>query len=379
MKNVLNLRFTVLMILLSIISLNTATSQSTTSHYNEALGILHIDTRTLGEDPIQVGNLVRAEIEKLDKYELIDKYDIEDVITQNNFDYEECFGARCVRELGKLLDADKMVTGSAELIENKIIYTLKLHDVISGKMIRSETMEFLNIKHQVRVMTHVMVKELYDQPQDKAILDQLTIQDEFETSLNVPEQDVLALNGPRVGVSYLLGESGKVFGSPLNEGGYDAIPLFTTIGYQFEWKYLNTGNMQALVEFLPTLTGVDKGLFIPSLTILNGLRSNVTGLEIAIGPNFTYSKTAKGYYKDDTILDQEVWVSEYDAEYDPTDQSEVSRLDSRGNTRLKGGLLIGIGKTFRSGKLNIPLNIYIIPGRNNSHRVGFSAGFNIAR
>jgi hypothetical protein len=64
--------------------------------------------------------------------------------------------------------------------------------------------------------------------------------------------------------------------------------------------------------------------------------------------------------------------------YDPTDQTLIERIDSRGDFKLSSGLMIAIGKTFKSGKMNFPLNFFAIPpARGNSWRVGISTGFNI--
>jgi hypothetical protein len=44
------------------------------------------------------------------------------------------------------------------------------------------------------------------------------------------------------------------------------------------------------------------------------------------------------------------------------------------------GLIIGGGKTFKSGRMNFPLNFFVVtPGRGDSWRVGTSVGFNIVR
>jgi hypothetical protein len=48
-------------------------------------------------------------------------------------------------------------------------------------------------------------------------------------------------------------------------------------GYQFEKQYLNEGNLQALFEFIPSVTGVDQGLFLPNILFLHGLRHNRSG------------------------------------------------------------------------------------------------------
>jgi len=42
--------------------------------------------------------------------------------------------------------------------------------------------------------------------------------------------------------------------------------------------------------------------------------------------------------------------------------------------------VLGFGKTFKSGKMNFPVNLFVVtPGRGDSWRVGTSVGFNIVR
>jgi len=53
-------------------------------------------------------------------------------------------------------------------------------------------------------------------------------------------------------------------------------------------------------------------------------------------------------------------------------------IDSRGTAKLSTSLIIGFGKTFRSGYLNIPINIYYIPKKEGG-TVGLNFGFNIAK
>lgn len=51
------------------------------------------------------------------------------------------------------------------------------------------------------------------------------------------------------------------------------------------------------------------------------------------------------------------------------------RLDSRGDYALQTGFVIAFCRTFKSGKLNLPLNTYIIPHKEG-FRIGLSLGFN---
>ena len=52
-----------------------------------------------------------------------------------------------------------------------------------------------------------------------------------------------------------------------------------------------------------------------------------------------------------------------------------SRFDSRGERQFDTGFVFAVGKSFKSGKLNIPVNAFFIP-RRDGNRIGISVGFN---
>ena len=107
-------------------------------------------------------------------------------------------------------------------------------------------------------------------------------------------------------MSFVGGDMGQVLQNPASKGGFDATPIMTQIGYQFEGSYLSAGNFQALIEGLVFLTGVEQNMFNPSLAILNGFRSSKNGWEIGFGPTFRLSRIAEGYYVDD-VKENDNW------------------------------------------------------------------------
>ena len=157
-------------------------------------------------------------------------------------------------------------------------------------------------------------------------------------------------------------------------------------GYQFEKQYLNEGNFQALFEFVPMITGLDQGKFIPSINFLNGIRNNTTGWEFAFGPNFSFGSYAKGYWSNpgnpsnttdysagSFLIEGSPEAGDYKSK-NPNAQLE-ERPDSRGTTTITTGFLFAAGKTFRSGKLNLPINIFCMPSTHGL-RWGISVGWN---
>jgi hypothetical protein len=115
-------------------------------------------------------------------------------------------------------------------------------------------------------------------------------------------------------------------------------------------------------------------MFIPSLTFLNGFRNNNSGWEIAIGPSISTTTKLKGADYNGKFY------SESDLNALGIKNLEIkNRLDSRGNFALTSALVIAVGKTIKSGKMNIPLNFYATIPTKDGFRIGLSVGYNSKR
>jgi hypothetical protein len=158
--------------------------------------------------------------------------------------------------------------------------------------------------------------------------------------------------------------------APKNEGGFDMYPVSSMIGYQFEKQYLSSGDFQALFELIPGINSLESGLIVPTITGLLGFRFNKSGLEFGIGPNIRFIQMAEGYYDSD---------NKWNLGEPPTeDYVLVRELDSRGEIMASAGMIFALGKTFRSGYLNLPVNLYISPRKTGSI-AGITVGFNVAK
>ncbi|MBR9919518.1 MAG: hypothetical protein GYB31_01685 [Bacteroidetes bacterium] len=364
--------------MLAMIGLFTGLSQETQALANNerpTVAVLNIDTRGLNMDPVQMGNLVRLELNKLGLFDVMDKYDAAYLIDKLELEIENCYGKICMVEVGKQLGMDKMLTGNVELLGDVILVDLRLVDVATGSVESSQVLEFLELNQQVQMMISLTLHKLFGLEVDEDVLNKLTQKFDFENTLNFPETDRLKLDGPRSGLTFYSGETAKIYRQSKEEGGFDGPPVLFQFGYQFEIKYLNEGRFQALFEFLPIITGLDQGRFIPSISLLNGLRDNKGGWEFAFGPIFYMTREARGYYDAENVwhLEYEWWEAFPDGE--PNPYTIESRLDSRGDAAFGTGFVIGVGKTFKSGRLNIPVNAFFIPD-NEGHRFGISVGFN---
>ncbi len=333
--------------------------------------VLNIDTKGLGVDPTQLGNMVRIELEKLDTFQVMDRYDVSYVIEKNKLNIANCYGKICLVEVGSLIKSDKMLTGSIELIGETVISTFRLIDVRSASIEKTQVNEFLNLPKELQTMVRISINQMFGKRLEEPILTNVTKRNNFESSTSNPYRTCVNLSGPRSGFTYVMGEAGARLQANRDVGGYNSSPVLFQFGYQFEVQYLNEGNYQALFEFLPTVSGFNQNVFIPSITIMNGFRNNKNGWEIAFGPTFGLINKASGYFdgNNDWHLESD-WKGQMNSK-----PNMVTRIDSRGGYELQAGFIIAAGKTIKSGKLNIPLNVYVVPNKEG-FRIGVSVGFN---
>jgi hypothetical protein len=350
-------------------------AQTATPSLKQKVVVLNIDAKGIATEPAQMGNLVRIELEKLDSFDVMDKYDVSYLIEKNNLNVNNCYGKICLVEVGRSVGAEKMLTGSVEAIGDVVIYTLRFIDVKTESIERTQVTEFLNDQNELQTMTSVMIKQLFDRAVEPTVVSQLIKPDGYSARARVPATERLRLDGPRMGGTVFTGNTAAILQSSRAQGGYNAFPVMFQFGYQFEKQYLAAGSFQALFEFIPMITGLDQGLAIPSFTIMNGLRENRHGWEIGFGPSLTLVSKTEGFYDADRN-----WIRKKDWLADPSNQSLsspafISRLDSRGDLMISSSFVFAVGKTFRSGNMNIPMNAYAVPGRDG-WRFGLSFGYN---
>ena len=127
------------------------TTAQTPATLRDKVGVLYIDTKGFTLDAVQMGQLTRVELDKLGIYEVLDKYDVEYVAEKEQLKLDNCYGKICLVEVGRKLGADKMLTGSVELISEKIIVSMRLIDVGTQSVEKSQVMEFLNLRPQIQL------------------------------------------------------------------------------------------------------------------------------------------------------------------------------------------------------------------------------------
>ena len=340
--------------------------------------VLGIDSKGVIQDGESISYMVRLELEKINTYTIMDKYDAAEGIKKNNIDIKSCFGKSCVVNAGKLLGVNKIITGSVERFGEKIVITLKVIDVKTETVEMQDATEYLNLQPELQKMIMISVQKLLNVTSDQNLVNLLI---NYDAPITSPKTQI-NLNGPRMGASMVFGDLSKVLTDPESKGGYNMFPVTFEFGWQKEWQYLSSGNFQALVEFIPLITGMESGKFVPSATIINGFRMGKAGWEFGFGPSFRVVKVAQGFYDTDNVLDggANQWhlSKDWNTNLGPNPYTITKRLDSRGSAVLSTSLVFCIGRTFKSGYLNIPVNLYVSPAKGGT-TVGFSFGFNIQK
>ncbi len=361
---------TVMMIGLSIYNLSAQTTSKS------KLALVEIDTRGLNDDAhfnahdMPVTAITRLELEKIGIYSMIDNYDLEYLAKRDSIKLDKCFSTYCISEIANKLKCDKMFTGSISKVADRIVISFKIYDTQKQDFEKVLVKEFLDLPQSIPSMIRITLNEMFALPNNQDEVNTLTRNFIFDEARNNPFTNRLRADGPRMGLTYFTGTAAELLSKPRKDGGFNAQPLMFQFGYQFEKQYLNQGNFQALFEVVPMLTGLDQGLFIPSLTLMNGMRNNQNGWEFAFGPSISLTQKSKGFYDD---FNQ--WRLASDTAGLTNKPFMEYRIDSRGEWALHPSFIFVVGKTFKSGKLNIPVNAYFVPS-SEGYRFGVSFGFN---
>ena len=144
------------------------------------------------------------------------------------------------------------------------------------------------------------------------------------------------LAGPRIGLTAvepgllanILRKDVKFFSDENTEswdgtslGQYGA--LMSQYGWQWESRFADGGDVVGLVEWIALVGGMEKGLFLPSVSSMVGIRTS-SGIEFAAGPNLSLGGIA---------------------------------------------MVIGAGYNFRFGNLNLPVNIAYVPSMDKTYDI----------
>lgn len=162
-----------------------------------------------------------------------------------------------------------------------------------------------------------------------ALVAPMTAQARTETSAT-KRMVVEKYSGPRFGVSVLAGDP---YQKALDKG---LVPVFSQFGWQFETRFASSDRMAGLIEWVPLIGGLDQNVFIPSFSMLVGLRIK-EGFEFGIGPNISITQ----------VEDPSKWFN----------------------------LVIAIGQTIDAGDFAFPIHLAVVPQKGGARTTllfGFS-------
>lgn len=354
--------------------------------FSATIGVGPIKTFGLFADSKIASTITQLELDKINKYQVLDRFDMQEVSDIEAF--EICFGKSCLIEFGQELGVDYILSGNIDELGNKIVVTLKLIDVKKGDIIKTQTAEFDNQEAELQRMIGIVLKEMHDMPVDPLLRKQLEFRNEMIVSNNSTRVNN---SGPRIGFAYTVGSINEFFSRDIKYGGLEISPFVSNIGWQFEGQYVGTENFSALFECLINFTALEQTKFLPSVSLLNGFRFGRKGWEFAFGPSFGLSKSSVGFFsdKDKNLFGEDTERYWTENEFNKTTFAaenplytygyELNRnLDSRGRLDISTRWIVALGRTFQSGALNIPVNLYY-SSQKGGGMAGISVGFNVAR
>lgn len=359
---------------------------------NSSVAVANPNVEGLYATPEMCAKMIRLELSKLNKYSVYDKFDMQDVYDSNE-SYKTCLSKSCLVEFGQKLGANYMITGSFDLLGNKIVITLKMIDVANNSVYKSGLKEFTNQEKELQRMVEVLLSEMLDIPVNKELNDRLKFDNDIITKANVGK---VSNSGPRVGVGVMTGAFYEYANRSKSQGGLDIFPAISMIGYQLEAQYVGTDNFSALAEFILNVNGLEQGKFIPTLSILNGFRFGNSAWEFAFGPGFTLTKTSIGRFMDDGSYQtrqeyENYWAGEYNVSSGISYNEHMNNqdylnivndmeetLDDRADVKGAFMFVMAFGRTFRAGALNIPVNIFY-SSRGKGGIAGLNVGFNVTK
>lgn len=361
-------------IALGLISFNNLNAQT-----KESIAILDVHSINTLYKGDEMTRLLRSEATKLNQEVILDVYEMKEIFSENKFNDSTCFSKRCGIAAGNLLDVNKVITGSVERFGEKIIITLNLIDIKTEKVLKQDVTEYINKESEIQRMLRVSISKLMTNKADEQLARELEY---IETPVS-NDNDIINLNGPRMGVTIITGDAAERLTDNYENGGFEMLgskdAAFTsTMGFQWEKRYLATNNFQALVEIIPLVSGMEVGKLNPSVTFLNGLRLSKSNWEFGFGPTFKFKTVRDGYFLENgTFVIDSDWNEETMGARPEVKQRNVLH-SSRGEFVGDMGMIFAVGKTFQSGRLNVPVNLYYAPSKKSSV-IGLSVGFNIQK
>ncbi len=377
-----------ILVLLSITILFSSYSQEKVTKSTIAVALPNIDNIEVSREII--AKLIQIELIKLDIYKVYDEFDIQEGIDSDERFTKDCYGKNCLIDLGKAVEVDYIVSTSILGFGGKTVISIKIIEINSGEIIRNDVKEFIDDTNEIQRMLQVLIRQMHNIEMHQEVVARITHDDQPIIKKNIGK---INNSGPRVGYSFLTGDLKDFAVRPESQGGLDIFPGVSMIGYQLEKQYIGTENFSALGEVLLTVSGLEQGIAIPSLTIMNGLRFGKKGWEIAFGPGLGIKRMSRGFFDSEGFYGEagQYWSVEdfrsspYGQTNSTTGEAATPAYEITRNADQRGSIIgintrwvMAVGRTFKAGGLNIPVNVFY-SSMKKSGMVGVSVGFNVLK
>lgn len=368
----------------------TKSTLAQTQNGNPTMAVSIPSMQGMSITPKTCSKMLYLETTKLNMFRVYDEFDVQEIVSKSKEYQSDCFGVNCLLKLGNEIGVNYVITAGVDRFGSKIIVSIKIVDVKNNGIYRSSFKEFSNQEEELQRMIEITLRSMLGLDVDKNVETQLSFKNDVITAKNVGK---INNSGPRVGYAFVNGSLAEFATRSEEEGGMDAVPAFSMIGYQFEKQYIGTENFSALFEGIVNVSGLEQGYFIPSFAFLNGFRMGKSGFEIAFGPSFGVENTSKGFFDTDNLYgkgNNYYWTEKeyfsYATQFADTTIAPVpapayavkTNLDMRGDLKLSTRWIMGVGRTFKSGSLNIPVNVFYSSTRKGG-MLGVSVGFNVTK
>jgi hypothetical protein len=304
------------------------------------------------------------------KYTVNDRYDISEKVGYEVL--KKCMGKECLVSIGKQLNSDYAMSASYDALGDRILISMKIVDVKTGSIYKNEIGQFENQFTELNRMTDIMIYRLLDIPINENVEKMLSFKDNPAASYGPGKMNN---SGPRIGLGYAFGANGDYFTRSENEGGR-GVPtaMVFNLGYQLEAQYVGNENFSGLFEFIFNVGGLEQGIAIPSLAILHGARFGKNSWEIAVGPSLSVKQLVRGSEDNGAGFQTESELNRLGI--DISEFNFYQRPDTRGAHYFSTNFVVGIGRNFQSGAINIPVNAFASVNKYGTS-FGISMGMNI--
>lgn len=334
--------------------------------------IAGIEVRNIPSNEDILRSVIYKSLVNSKKYVVNDRYDVAEKLGDNKM--KECMGKECLGKVGTQLSADFAMSASYEGLGDRILISMKIVNVKTGEIEQNEIEQFENQPRELNRMTDIMIYKLLKADVDLNVYKALFFKDGPTASAGLGKMNN---SGPRIGFALATGENGEFFTRNEREGGVGTMPVLFNIGYQLEVQYAGSEKFSGLFEFLGNVAGMEHGTPIPSLAVMHGVRFGKGAWEIAMGPSFSMKRLVSG------TTDYDGTFKTYQELYtlgvsDAEGMDYFKRPDTRGATYFSTNFIFAVGKTFRPGALNVPLNFYASMNKYGT-TYGVSLGINITR